>query len=544
MNYQIPQMFVVKAGQALYTSGSTSNLATGQVGVFDKNFTAISGSPSVSSNPFIFLAQGSGDNKIGTFKSSKIYLNKVTKWFGSKADLSSQEQITYVGFDQINDCKSPSISCDKSYTIVLRVHEHYLNTVYCPALQEGIVVKSPCCDSCGSNCDSLNCYNIFKEFETKINENPRLKNYVSAEAVYKLISGSPVTKKFSIVLPDPGTSLGVVTDFTYTTAAAGLTNGTYTAVATTSAGAGTGATFNVTVTGGVVTAVALNAAGTGYEIDEVLTIAGTSITSGTDPADNITITVTATTGAEGLLLSEIRTFYSSLVANAETDIVYSTDVDSSDNDTNATGNVMIEMTPLTTVSLEDVEYFNGVAWTELPCQDASTAVYACGLKLTGITPAGFESDCLPDSTAYIANKTRFNVYAGELPSGSQDVDLFDNCNLWSVDKTQEITFPVGAGYAIAEMERNFRGSLMPFNYRYNVPFYNQTTYFVDKSLTYDLYHIWYQDPSSELFETRTPLEIEVIIAVPSTETAFKSSLETILNGYFANTPAVFPSVNL
>ena len=52
----------------------------------------------------------------------------------------------------------------------------------------------------------------------------------------------------------------------------GGTNGSYTNVATTTGGSGTGMTVNVTVSGNVVTAVTVHTEGSGYLVDDVITL--------------------------------------------------------------------------------------------------------------------------------------------------------------------------------------------------------------------------------------------------------------------------------
>lgn len=548
MNHNIKNMFVVKEGTTLLTSGDTSDLVEGQVGVFDKSFQAVIAAPSPSASPYILIAEGSGDTTLGSFKSSNIYLNRVTAWRGSSPDTSSQEQITYVGWDEINQDLSPDIHCERSYTVIIRVFDHYLASVYQPFLQEGAVVTAPCCDDCGDECDSMSCQEIFQELADKLNASPRLSQYVTVEAVSTLVSGVAGTTLFGLTLPDPGTSLGTVVDFTYATSAAGLTPGTNTGEATTSAGAGTGATFTVVVGGGgTVTSVALVAAGTGYEVGEVLTIAGTDLTGGASPADDIVITVTETTGAEGELLGSIRDMYAAFVDDAEADIIFSADADSSESDANSTGNILFQMTPSAGVTLDEIDPFNGIDWTDISTA-GTDPVYACGLKITGTTPDGLVApDCIPGAVPYIANKVRFKVYAGEAPSSSQLEDIEDFCNLWEVKNTQEATYPVGEGAAIAEMERFYARYNQPWasTHEYYIPYYNGNFItFADSSLTYDIYELEYIDPSPTGFEHKTDVPMSVLIAVDSTDSAWKTAFETIMNTYLANSPAYQAAVTL
>ena len=64
----------------------------------------------------------------------------------------------------------------------------------------------------------------------------------------------------------------------------------------TTGGTGTGATFDVSVDASGVATVTLNTAGSGYVVGDQLTIAGTSLTGGASPADDIVFTVASING--------------------------------------------------------------------------------------------------------------------------------------------------------------------------------------------------------------------------------------------------------
>lgn len=86
-----------------------------------------------------------------------------------------------------------------------------------------------------------------------------------------------------------GSGVGTVTGAATTGT---LFNGTYSAVASTSAGSGTGATFTVVVTAGAITSVTAVAPGQDYVVGEALTIDG-SLVGGVTTTDDITFTVGA-----------------------------------------------------------------------------------------------------------------------------------------------------------------------------------------------------------------------------------------------------------
>jgi len=70
-----------------------------------------------------------------------------------------------------------------------------------------------------------------------------------------------------------------------------VSNSSYSGLASTSTGSGTGATFDVTVAGSAIT-VSLASAGTGYAIGDTISIAGEAFAGGTTTTDDITFTVT------------------------------------------------------------------------------------------------------------------------------------------------------------------------------------------------------------------------------------------------------------
>jgi hypothetical protein len=118
-----------------------------------------------------------------------------------------------------------------------------------------------------------------------------------------IISSLDVTTAYTIeprlTFTSPGFStttqtLPATPSYQYTNAVYGDTTATYTSVAA-SGGSGAGAIFTVVRTGSYYTTVTCTTPGLGYEIDDVLTIAGTSV-GGASPSNNITLTVTKVTG--------------------------------------------------------------------------------------------------------------------------------------------------------------------------------------------------------------------------------------------------------
>ena len=106
MNYNKTFVFVAKAGQSLKTSGLSSTLADGQLGILNKSMTCVAAAPTYSASNYIHIALGNNDSSLSSFKSPAINPKKVTKYFGyaaSSASTTGQVQISYVGFDEVDD---------------------------------------------------------------------------------------------------------------------------------------------------------------------------------------------------------------------------------------------------------------------------------------------------------------------------------------------------------------------------------------------------------------------------------------------------------
>ena len=83
---------------------------------------------------------------------------------------------------------------------------------------------------------------------------------------------------------------GLITNISYSSSGTTATNATYNNVTGTSGGNGTGAEFQVKVSGGIVVDVKIMSQGMLYASGDILTISGSSI-GGSSPADDVTITV-------------------------------------------------------------------------------------------------------------------------------------------------------------------------------------------------------------------------------------------------------------
>jgi len=535
MNYTVNQLYV-PAGTLLTTGTTESLLGTSnkaKIGFYNPNtFEALASASGVTE---LFVGFGSGDAKLGSFKTAKIKQSNIVSFIGIAPDTTTKQQITYIGYDEVEDSKSHTFKCDEEYFMTFKIYESYSAGVFQPLIQDSVRIKTACCADCTANCDDIDCKAYMTKAVEDINTHPLLSKYITAELVSKC-TGSADTTVFALTLPDPGTNVGGITESSYTGTC--NNNGTTAAAATFStSGSGTGATWTVVISGGAIQSVTINAAGSGYAIGDTCLIKGSAI-GGTDGAEDVTVTVLSVNGPEGTILSDLRTVYAAFVDDASTDIVITSDTDGHA-DSNSTGNIRFELTPSAGVVLGDLEAYNSIAWEEITLT-AGTESCVCGIKVTGNALDEFGNTCVPEAVPYQANLVRFKVNVHEGPYSTQDFDIEDTCDSWSVTTTQEIKFPIGEGKAMAEYERHyFRNNLPNVAERgyYMSPIYNNdtTNLLVDTSKTYFQYVLTYIEPSSRAFESKSEEAHSLTILVDTTNTTLANAIEGFLSTFTGTT---------
>jgi len=158
-----------------------------------------------------------------------------------------------------------------------------------------------------------------------------------------------------------------------------------------------------------------------------------------------------------------------------------------------------------------------------------------GVSITGKALDEFGNECVPDAVPYVFNLVRFkaSVHAG--PYNTQDFDIEDSCAPWDITYTTDIVYPIGAGPAMAELERHYFANNLPATHearRYWNPVYNNDSdafLFVDKTATYNMYEITYLEDSPVGFEKKTRNTHSAVILIDSTNAAEIADLETALN---------------
>ena len=213
MNHKITQVFVVGgSGANVNTSagafpgtGTSDTLKARQLNFYKSDYSVLARTAnSATIGNEIIVAVGTSDtagSKFGSFKSSVIKKNNLTRVSRTTYNNVTKQQITFIGYDEITTTKTPTFGCDEEYFVTFKIDEYWSKGIYQPLIQESVRVKTTSCTECGGGCDSLNCYSFMQELTDKINANPILSKYLTAS---HSIVGTAPTYRYVLNVPDPG----------------------------------------------------------------------------------------------------------------------------------------------------------------------------------------------------------------------------------------------------------------------------------------------------------------------------------------------------
>lgn len=190
MNQSFQQVFVTNSG-TLLASGTTTDLAAGQIGFFDADTYAATTTPTFFKNKGLIVAWGYPDIDTsvlmsGQFneneKSPTIFGRKIKRVRVHKARHPRPEIITagWSGDEHDTDTLAPKVEETKAF--YLRLTGAPIDRLYST---QGFIrryfVKGTCADNCSDDCaDTADCRAFVKDLVRQINEDPKVKGLVKA----------------------------------------------------------------------------------------------------------------------------------------------------------------------------------------------------------------------------------------------------------------------------------------------------------------------------------------------------------------------------
>src|SRR5688572_15615412 len=144
----------------LLASGTTVDLAVGQIGIFDGNTYAATTAPTYATNKAITIWQGMSDvshlplmaGVPQTNQASKLIKGKLLKKIRRKSASRGQNQVVAIGFDGIDVTKTLSARCGDVRTVYIKATGNPIDKLYST---KGFIrqyrIDTGCCDECGGD---------------------------------------------------------------------------------------------------------------------------------------------------------------------------------------------------------------------------------------------------------------------------------------------------------------------------------------------------------------------------------------------------------
>ena len=170
-DFSLTTLFVVPVGNSLPSSGSTQNLAAGQVGFFKSDYT-VATAGNIGGAPYFYVAQGRVNTYLqGSKRSDKIAgplssggngKSNVTEWYKVTGCSTVSNQVTEVG--------GWTVKCGDVVTLTLRGHSSYVDTLYFNGFTRSVTVQAPCCDCGGDPCTDVDVPALIDDFIIKLTQ--------------------------------------------------------------------------------------------------------------------------------------------------------------------------------------------------------------------------------------------------------------------------------------------------------------------------------------------------------------------------------------
>jgi hypothetical protein len=187
---------------AVRTTGSTSDLKAGELGLFDaETFRALTTGATYTSNPKVILAQGSFHQKdvlaLGhgglkeSIKSRPIHGAHVTEWRFA-APTRAQNHVITIGYDGVDTDKTIEVEKDKTYKLRVTVKGSPVSRFINHDIYHDFIYTTECPEDCTDNCsDPTSANPLVEDIVKQINEHPYISPFVKAEALYGDLAAIP-----------------------------------------------------------------------------------------------------------------------------------------------------------------------------------------------------------------------------------------------------------------------------------------------------------------------------------------------------------------
>ncbi len=208
--------FYISTTGTLASSGTTSDLAVGQIGFFNAKTWQATTAPTFQTAKQLVIAQGTPDlsdmpEGAGIPNTSfKVFVDaqrgKILDWYTKKAQ-KAQNMIVRLGFDGVDTTKTLTAKPGETKQVYLKLSGQPISNFY-PDVPAGLKImlpiEMPCADECSDSCtDTVPCSIVADKIIAAVNN-------------YKIVGGQPLKKyvKVSKVVSCESPSSFATTSFT------------------------------------------------------------------------------------------------------------------------------------------------------------------------------------------------------------------------------------------------------------------------------------------------------------------------------------------
>lgn len=501
------------------TTGTTADLAAGEIGLYDYTTFKALADASVNPNPkkMFIVAQGSHHtvDSLSPFfgglqesvKSRGINPAFIEKFYKAEAS-SALPDVWTVGYNGVtSECNCISGSCDNKYSLRIDVKGDSASRLFNRNLYRVISVDTPCC---GTGCDVctdtvVDPLWIAKQFVEKINTDMQLKEFVYAELVYETIPTFTENDQLIFNISVSGTNVagveGTYTDFISVTSPS---SGVYIVTIP-------GDSANPPLTGDTIggQAVTVNSTSVLFARELCMTVVGlTDLTSDIDDfytdRTDVEASTIKTTGTSAITYS--------IIQHAEAAVTVGVDT-------------------VGVPTYDDLPSFEGNVWGTCPCPADETPYSSCiGIKLTAAYEDTRFGNCSFKPLDYY-NVQPLKIYVSKVDDAELCTDAHMN---WTITHLQESKQASGLGETVLRDYMLFMGYKQEYfehDPRMREVMDQQHLSVIDRTKSYNTYYLIHSIPNHLKGQNVKSYDEKYVLVFFFESTINTAAFEAHLEGY-------------
>jgi hypothetical protein len=162
-DFSLTTLFVVPVGTSIASSGSTQNLAAGEVGFFRADYS-VATAANIAASAYFYVAQGRTNTYLqGSKRSDKIKGCPTANCNSNVTDFYKVSGCPTAA-TQVTDVSNWTVKCGDIVTLTLRAHSSYIDTLYFNGFTRSVTVQAPCCDCGGDPCTDVDVPALIDKF--------------------------------------------------------------------------------------------------------------------------------------------------------------------------------------------------------------------------------------------------------------------------------------------------------------------------------------------------------------------------------------------